>query len=213
MKGCFITFEGGEGVGKTVQALRFAHWLESLGLMFHLTREPGGTEIGGQIRDVLLRMRNREIQPLVELMLFSADRADHVLELIKPALERGMIVVCDRYADSTQTYQGFAGQLDLGLIKLVTDISTGGLEPNFTFLLDLLPEIGLLRKMGGPQEWNRLDAKDLDFHRRVRQGYLLLAKHNSRFIKIDASFSEEIVFQEIKKQAQEKILPFCPQIN
>jgi dTMP kinase len=150
------------------------------------TREPGGTSIGEQIRGVIGNLANTEMQPRTEILLFQASRAQLVEQVIRPYLVRGGIVISDRYADSTMAYQGFGYQLDLKPLRTIIDFATGGLKPDLTLLLDLDVKVGLQRKVNGG-EWNRLEALDLDFHQRVRQGYQqLAAEEPQRWVRVDA---------------------------
>ncbi|MFN8482912.1 MAG: dTMP kinase [Anaerolineae bacterium] len=196
-RGRFITFEGAEGSGKSTQARQLALWLQQGGLAVLFTREPGGTPIADQIRHVILTPENTAMAPQAEVLLYSAARAQHVAERIRPALERGEIVVCDRFADSTLAYQGYGLGLDLEMLRVVTQFATGGLSPDLTVYLDCPAEIGLARKreaarLGG--EWNRLDRKPIEYHERVRQGYLELAGADShRWQVIDATGAVEDV--------------------
>jgi len=183
----FITLEGPEGGGKTLQARLLANYLQSLGHQVVLTREPGGTAIGDQIRKVLTLLDNTAMNARTEFLLFSASRAQLVNELIRPQLEADKIVICDRFYDSSLAYQGFGQGLDLDMLRQVTEFATGGLVPDLTLLLDLDVEHGLRRRESGGN-WNRLDAYDVAFHRRVREGYLKLAKQEAdRWVVIDAS--------------------------
>jgi dTMP kinase len=183
----FITLEGPEGGGKTLQARRLAQHLEALGHEIVLTREPGGTDIGDQIRKVLTLLENTAMDARTEFLLFSASRAQLVNERIRPQLARDRIVICDRFFDSSLAYQGYGQGLDLEMLRRVTEFATGGLVPDLTFLLDLDVEQGLRRRESGGN-WNRLDAYDLDFHRRVREGYLNLAQEEpQRWVLVDAS--------------------------
>jgi len=186
--GLFITFEGPEGSGKSTQAEALYRYLREKGHPVLLTREPGGTPIGEQIRHVLLSPQNREMLPLTEALLFSASRAQIVGQLIRPHLERGYIVLCDRYADSTLAYQGYGQGLSLRMLKAITRFATGGLVPDLTVYLDLEVEEGLRRKEGG--ELDRLDRKETAFHKRVRRGYLrLAAAEPQRWLVLDATRS------------------------
>jgi dTMP kinase len=184
----FITFEGPEGSGKTTQARRLAQWLCAQGRQVVLTREPGGTPIGDQIRDILHSSRNTAMDALTEILLYSASRAQHAAERIRPALASGEIVVSDRYADSTYAYQGYGRGLDLPVLRKITEIATGGLQPDLTIYIDITPEEGLRRRRMCGGEWNRLDAEPLDFHQRVRSGYLeLAALEPERWVLVDGN--------------------------
>ncbi len=195
----FITLEGPEGGGKSTQAHRLADHLESQGHDTLFTREPGGTEIGDQIRRVIMSLENKSMSPEAEFLLFSASRAQVVRELIQPHLERGGVVVCDRFFHSSLAYQGYGHQLNLELLRTITGFVTGGLIPDLTFLLDLTSELGLeRRKQDG--RWNRLDDYDLAFHERVREGYLHLADADpGRWTRIDAAQPEDQIQEQIRE--------------
>lgn len=183
----FITLEGPEGSGKSTQIKRLAKRLELMGFPVITTREPGGTPIGDQIRQVLVRMENKELHPRTEILLFLAARAQLVEQLIKPALQDGKIILCDRYGDSTLAYQGYGHGLDLEKLRQMLDFATDHLKPNLTILLDLDVKLGLMRKKA-EDEWNRLDAYEVLFHERVREGYLNLAREEpDRWRIVDAS--------------------------
>jgi dTMP kinase len=187
----FITFEGPDGSGKTTQIRLLAESLRALGHDVLITREPGGTSIGDQIRAVVHDVRNVEMTRQTEFLLYSASRAQIVRQVIRPHLERGGTVLCDRFADSSMAYQGYGRELDLEMVSCITQFATGGLVPDLTIYLDLPVEVGLKRKQsahtGQGGEWNRLDQQTLDFHRRVRQGYLTMAKAESkRWLVVDA---------------------------
>lgn len=194
----FITFEGPDGGGKTLQAARLVEHLKEHGFDTLLTREPGGTPISDQIRDILGSLGNTAMDPRTEFLLFSAARAQHVSQTIGPHLEKDGVVVCDRYFDSSLAYQGFGHQLDLATLRNVTTFATGGLMPDLTLLLDLPVEQGLQRRQQGG-DWNRLDAYELAFHQRVRQGYAQLATDDpGRWVKIDAARESDDVWSDIR---------------
>ena len=200
----FVTFEGPEGSGKTTKARLLADYLQSRGFPVLLTREPGGTAISEQIREVLLSTRNQAMQHETEALLFSAARAQIIAELIRPALAAGKIVICDRYADSTLAYQGYGLGLDLDALRAITRFATGGLVPDLTFYVDVPVEIGLARKHRG--ELNRLDQKDIAYHARVRAGYLEMAQSEpKRWIVIDGARSVDGVQQEIRQLVNQSI--------
>jgi len=201
----FITLEGPEGCGKSTQAVTLCAEMKRRGYDVLHTREPGGTPIGEQIRRVLMDLENTSMLPRVEVLLFSASRAQHVRDVILPHLQQGGVVVCDRFYDSTLAYQGYGHGLDVEALRTITAFATDGLVPDLTLLLDLPIEDGLLRKQN-EGEWNRLDAYDLPFHRRVREGYLQLAEAEpERWHRVDASHTiddvqeaiQEIVFQRL----------------
>ena len=191
--GIFITFEGVEGAGKTTQVQRLA---AALGPDVVLTREPGGTPIAERIRDIFLTSHG--ITTMTELLLLAAARAQHVNELIRPALAANKIVICDRFIDATVAYQGYRGGIDLALIHQLNRVVTGGLTPDLTFILDLPPEIGLQRKQRGETHRDRLEREPLDRHRKVRKGYLSAAKADPDRVKlIDAAQSADTVHTAI----------------
>ncbi|HOE34970.1 MAG: dTMP kinase [Chloroflexi bacterium] len=189
----FITLEGPEGSGKTSQIRELAAYVESLGYEVLTTREPGGTDIGDQIRQVLVRLENQGLHPRTEILLFLAARAQLVEQVIKPALSAGKVVLCDRYGDSTLAYQGYGHGLDLSMLRSMLAFATDQLKPDLTLLLDLDVETGLQRKRK-EAEWNRLDAYEVAFHQRVRAGYLeLCAQEPERWRVIDAGAPKEAV--------------------
>jgi dTMP kinase len=171
----FITLEGPEGSGKSMQICQLGDYVRDQGFEVLTTREPGGTFIGDQIREVIMRMENTMMSPRAEILLFCAARAQIVDEVIRPNLEKGFVVISDRYADSTLAYQGYGHGLDLVTLKEILRFATGGLQPDLTLLLDVDVEEGLKRRRIGGGEWNRLDAQQVAFHQRVRQGYLEMA--------------------------------------
>ncbi len=206
----FITFEGPEGSGKTTQMELLREYLDKKGYSVLATREPGGTSIGDQIRSILLDPRNTDMLPASEALLFSAARAQIVNQVIRPHLQQGGIVLCDRYADSTLAYQGYGHGLDLETLRTITALATGGLKPDLTIYLDIDVEEGLRRKLAareaGQAEWNRLDQQELDFHRRVREGYLqMAAEEPSRWLVIDASQPVETIQAVIRARVEEKL--------
>lgn len=183
----FITFEGGEGCGKSFQSRFLYRKLIQTKTPAILTYEPGGTPLGNHIR-VLLKKRKYDMSPIAELFLFLASRAQLTNDVIIPALRQDKVVICDRYADSTVVYQGFARGLDLHSINLLNQISTQGLHPDMTILLDMPVEEGLRRKKGKLSD--RFDSEDMVFHRKVREGFLTLAKQNDRnWLIVDARLS------------------------
>ncbi|MGC8855466.1 MAG: dTMP kinase [Anaerolineae bacterium] len=201
----FITLEGPEGSGKTSHIAPLAEWLRGQGYRVFTTREPGGTEIGEQIRTVIHDLKNTEMHPRTETLLYQAARAQIVEQVIRPRLAEGYIVISDRFADSTLAYQGYGHRQDLGQVRALIEYATGGLTPDLTFLLDIEVEIGLKRKTK-KGEWNRLDAYDVEFHRRVRAGYLDLVKQEPRrWQVIDASQPWQVVQDELRKKIWEKL--------
>jgi dTMP kinase len=201
MSGKLIVFEGGEGAGKTTQIHQAADWLQGLcgkDRSVVVTREPGGTKLGREIRQLLLENSHHQISNRTELLLYGADRAQHVESKILPHLDRGDIVLCDRFTDSTIAYQGYGRGFDRSEIDTVNRLATGGLQSDLTFWLDLDVEIGLQRVLsrGTP---DRMELANLDFHRRVRQGYQELANsYPNRIVRIDADRSEAAVQMEIR---------------
>ncbi len=201
----FITLEGPEGSGKTSHIPPLAEWLRGQGYRIFTTREPGGTDIGEQIRTVIHDLKNTDMHPRTETLLYQAARAQIVEQVIRPKLAEGYLVISDRFADSTLAYQGYGHRQDLRQIRALIEYATGGLTPDLTFLLDVEVEIGLKRKTKNG-EWNRLDAYDVEFHRRVRAGYLELVKQEPRrWQVIDASQPWQVVQDELRKMILEKI--------
>ncbi len=198
----FITFEGPEGSGKSTQARLLAERLRAAGHMVTLTREPGGTPVGRAIRAIWDDPALSEIVPMTDLLLICADRAQHVRTLIRPALERGEIVISDRYADSTRAYQGAGSGLDAETIETLLRIATDGLTPDLTLLLDLPAAEGLRRRQAASQsgaaKLDRLDQRDLAYHERVRAGYLALAAEQpGRWVRFAASQPVETLAAEV----------------
>jgi dTMP kinase len=195
----FITFEGIDGSGKTTQARALAATLTEQGYEVLLTREPGGTPIGDQIRAIVVdNLTNTNMTAEAELLLFCASRAQLVGEVIRPFLAQGGIVLCDRYADSTMAYQGYGHGLDLEALRQILRFATGGLTPDLTIYLDLDPRIGLERRRRGrllmSEDWNRLDDKELAYHQRVYAGYeALIAEQPERWLRLPADHPVETV--------------------
>ena len=199
----FITFEGIEGCGKTTQIKRLADRLEGYGLPLVTTLEPGGTDIGRRIRRILLDAKSKDLTPLTELILYIADRTQHVEEVIKPALEAGKWVLCDRFFDATMAYQGSARGQDEALIGFLNEMATQGLVPDLTFLLDCPVEVGLQRarkrdSQGTQKGQDRFEREAVAFHLKVRDAYLALAEtHSKRFAVIDASVDRDVMEKAI----------------
>ena len=199
--GLFITFEGGEGCGKSTQSRLLLKKLEQQNIPVVLTHEPGGTALGNELRKALKRRRGSFISPQAELLLFAASRAQLVAELIRPALEEGKLVICDRFTYSTLVYQGYGRGLDLTAIEMVNNMATQGLKPDLVIFLDISPEQGLARKRSLK---DRFELEDLSFHRRVREGYLkMAAAEPDRWLVIDASLPKgkitEIIWDKVSR--------------
>lgn len=207
MVGKLIVFEGVEGSGKSTQIELTRQWLEqNSSKQVTVTRQPGGTELGRELRRLLLEVQSYELDAMAELLLYAADRAQHIAQLIKPKLAAGTIVLCDRYTDSTIAYQGYGRGLDLTAIETLNRLATGGLEPDVTIWFDLDVEIGLNRARaranpGLPDELilDRLEQDTIDFHKAVQQGYRQLATSSGKIIHpVDASLSLEAVQSQIR---------------
>ena len=210
MQGKFITFEGGEGTGKSTQVAMLALRLESNGLGVQLTREPGGSPGAKIIRHVLLSGAAKPLGPEVEAMLFAAARDDHVRCTIIPALRSGKWVVCDRFADSTRVYQGILGQVDHKLINVLERVSVGELSPDLTVILDLPVQVGLERAKlrRGNEQADRFEGEGAEFHEKLRDAYLAIAaREPDRCVVIDASASKEAVADAIWQAVQSRLQP------
>ena len=202
--GLFITFEGGEGCGKSTQSRLLLKKLEQQNIPAVLTHEPGGTALGDEIRKVLKKKRDSFISPQAELFLLAASRVQLLAEIIRPALEEGKVVVCDRFTHSTLAYQGYGRGLDLTTVETVNNIATQDLKPDLTILLDISPEQGLARKRS---LHDRFELEDLSFHRRVREGYLKIATAvPDRWLVIDASLPKRKIAEIIRDRVS-KLLP------
>ncbi len=201
-----ITFEGPDGSGKTTQVKRLADHLHQRGCNVLSLREPGGTAIGEQIRSVLHSLANREMRPRTEILLYCASRAQLVDQVIRPHLQSGGVVVCDRYADSTLAYQGYGHGLDLPTLRTILNFATGGLKPDLTLYLDIDAAAGLARRKTGGGEWNRMDDLALEFHRRVRAGYLeMIAQEPDRWHVIAAAQSVDAIAEQIQKVVERRV--------
>jgi len=197
----FITFEGGEGCGKSTQSRLLLKKLEQQGIPTILTHEPGGTALGNEIRMLLKRKQGASISPQAELFLFAASRVQLVAELVRPALQEGKAVICDRFTYSTIVYQGYGRGLDLATVGMVNTMATGNLKPDLTILLDMPSEQGLERRRSSK---DRFELEDLSFHHRVREGYLkMAAAEPDRWLLIDASLAKakiaEIIWDKVRK--------------
>jgi len=203
--GLFITLEGPEGCGKSTQMRLLVPFLQQLGHDVVATREPGGTRIGDRVRAILLDPAHTEMLASTEFLLFSAARAQHVGQVIRPHLERGGVVLCDRFADSSLAYQGYGYGRELEALRAISRYATDGLLPDVTLLLDLPVEVGLQRKQGGSGDaWNRMEQKLLDYHDRVRAGYLsMAAAEPQRWVVLDGSQSRD----QVQSAIREALLP------
>ncbi len=198
--GLWITFEGGDGSGKTTQAALLERWLREQGRTVVRTREPGGTEVGDLIRDIVLHHRG-DIAPRAEALLYAADRAHHVATLVRPALERGEVVIQDRYLDSSVAYQGAGRVLDAGEVRDLSLWATDGALPDVTVLLDIDPATARGRLDADDKPFDRLEAEKAEFHGRVRQAYLRLAEAEpERFIVVDATLAVEAIAETIRER-------------
>jgi dTMP kinase len=212
MKGTFITFEGTEGSGKSTQILLLANFLKSRGMRVVLTREPGGTPIGDQVRKILLDPAHTALDPKAELLLYAASRAQHLYEVILPALASGMVVLCDRFSDATLAYQGYGRGLDLEMIRALDRIVCAGTRPDLTLLFDIDAALGMARAQGrntsrGLETEARFENEELAFHERVRQGYRALARQEpDRIRMVDASRAQEAVEMNVRAIMDEVML-------
>jgi dTMP kinase len=202
----FITFEGPDGSGKTTQVKQLAEYLRGRGCDVLAVREPGGTSIGEQIRDVLHSLANQEMRPQAEILLYCASRAQLVGQVIRPHLQSGGVVICDRYADSTLAYQGYGRKLDLPTLRTILDFATGSLRPDITFYLDIDAEEGLRRRKVSGGEWNRMDDLAVEIHRRVRAGYLeMVAQEPARWVVMDGAREAETIAGEIREIVERRL--------
>jgi dTMP kinase len=206
VSGVFLSFEGGEAAGKSVQAARLAESLGAGGRDVLLTREPGGTPFAERIRDVLLHAREVDLTPEAQALLFSAARAQHTRDVIRPALAAGKVVVADRYFDSTLAYQGYGLGADLEGLRAMTRFAVGSLVPHRTFLIDVPVAVTLSRlaTRSGTARWDRFHGDDRPFYERVRDGYLrLAAAEPGRFVVVDGDRPEEVVAADIRRQVDQ----------
>lgn len=210
-KGCFITFEGGEGAGKSTLIDKISEYFQSKGYSILKTREPGGTILGEKIRDLLLDKSENKMSPYSELCLFLASRAQHIKEVILPALNSNKIVLCDRFNDSSVVYQGYARGLGMDSVESFCKFISEGLKPDITLYLDVDPSLGLKRVQKEPirnsgKGLDRIEAEHLSFHKKIREGFhLLLKKEPDRFFMIDASLPKEQVLESSLEIIQQKI--------
>lgn len=198
-QGCFITFEGGEGSGKTSAIRRLHEFLNAKGLKAKISREPGGVEIAEQIRSVILDRANTAMDPRTEALLYAAARRQHLVEVIQPALSEGQILICDRFIDSSLVYQGIGRGIGVEEVWTINRFAIGDVMPHLTIYLDIEPSIGLARiKANEAREYNRLDDEHIHFHEQIRQGYLsLLEKYPGRIVRVDASAPLEQVTDQV----------------
>lgn len=204
MKGKFITFEGCEGVGKSRQIKLLQEYLENNSIPYYLTREPGGTDISEKIRDIILDFKNTEMTPECEALLYASARVQLLDQVIRPKLENGELVICDRYVDSSLAYQGYARGLGVDFIKNINSYAIEKFPPDYTLFLDLPPEKAFLRK-GGVDKGDRVELSGMEFHKKVYEGYKALSKeYKERFIVIDASGEKPETHNKIISALKEK---------
>ncbi|MGO2070149.1 dTMP kinase [Glutamicibacter arilaitensis] len=200
-RGLFIVFEGGDGAGKTTQVAMAQQWLESRGATVRTTREPGGTQISEELRSLVLEHGHGEIDARTEALIYSAARAAHVQQVIRPSLEAGAHIICDRFVDSSLAYQGMGRELGFAAVASINDFATGGLKPDVTIILDISAEHGRARRIaasGGVEDSDRLEAEPDDFHERIRNAFLELAAQDpQRYLVLDATASVEQLHQSI----------------
>jgi len=202
----FITFEGGEGAGKSTTIKRLVSALKLDGYQIVLTREPGGTPISEEIRNVILDLKNIDMDPMTEALLYAASRRQHIVQKILPALKEGKLVLCDRFLDSSLAYQGGARGLGIDRVYALNKFATEGLKPDLTILFDIVPEAGLKRIANNKREVNRLDEEKLAFHNAVRDAFHELSKREpKRFVIVDASKSPDEVFGAAYQAIKERI--------
>lgn len=203
-KGIFITMEGPDGAGKTTVIGMLAKRLEEEGYQVLLTREPGGIEIAEQIRNVILDKKNTRMDPRTEALLYAAARRQHLVEKVIPALEKGYIILCDRFVDSSLAYQGYAREIGMEEVLSINNFAIDGVMPKLTIYFDIEPEIGLKRiNQHKNREVNRLDLEDLEFHQKVREGYYkIIEKNPERIYKIDASNPIEQVLKDVEEKVK-----------
>jgi dTMP kinase len=205
-RGLFITLEGIEGCGKTTQSKLLARWLKSLGCTVLLTREPGGPYISEKIRTILLDARHHEMHPLTELLLLEASRAQHVAEVIAPALERGLTVICDRFADSSTAYQGYGRRMDRDQVGRLNLIATRGLRPDLTVVVDVPVDVGFSRAAQRKRHFDRMESQEKAFHLRVRNGFRALAAGEPDRVKLlDGRFPPDVIQAAVRQLVWSKL--------
>jgi dTMP kinase len=207
-RGIFVTLEGGEGSGKTTQSRRIVQYLRARGREVLETREPGGTDAGEMIRDILLH-RVASLSPRAELALYLASRSQLVQEIVRPNLEKGVDVICDRYADSSTAYQGGGRELGIELVEDLNDWATAGLEPDLTFYFEVAASTGLTRReaRSGGEDLDRIEREDLDFHERVGRAYReIAARHAHRFRVVSTEGGEEAVWERVQRELDERLV-------
>lgn len=201
MKGLFITFEGTEGSGKTTLIDKVENYLNEKGFKVVKTREPGGIKIAEQIRNVILDVNNTKMDKITEALLYAASRRQHLVEKVLPNLEKGYIVICDRFIDSSLAYQGYARGIGIDKVYKINLSATDGILPDYTFYIDVRPEVGLARIAKNNREQNRLDLENINFHKNVYEGYKQVEKlFPERFININGEQSIDMVFNDIKNK-------------
>ncbi len=201
----FVTFEGIEGSGKTTQVRLLSEYLTERGIPHRVTREPGGTPLADEIRSLLLSSRAEPVFPETELLLYEAARAQHVRGVILPALSSGQAVLCDRFYDATSAYQGHSRGIEARRVEWLNAFASAGLSPDLTFLLDISPEDGFTRVHGRGMRLDRIEVESLEFHRKVREGYLRLQPaHPARIVRIDGALPAAEVFQRIRTAVSER---------
>ncbi len=206
LPGYFFTFEGGEGSGKSTQAKRLHAWLESQGIACLLTREPGGTSVGARIRELLLDQNHGPLAQRAELLLYEADRAQHVNQKILPALRSGQVVICDRFADSSTVYQGFCRGLGVAQTQGLNRFATEGLVPDTVVVMDIPAESGMARVQSRAGGLDRMESEKLAFHKKVRSGFLKLARQSpSRYVIFDARKAEDVLEKAVREMALGKL--------
>lgn len=207
-EGFFITLEGGDGAGKTTVLGRVAAYLQNHSMPYIITREPGGIEIAEKIRSIILNPAHTAMDSRTEALLYAAARSQHLAEVVEPALQQGLTVLCDRFVDSSLVYQGHARGLGIGNVQSINDFATGGLKPDLTFYLDVDPEVGLARIAANQdREVNRLDLENLSFHQKVREGYQQVVQSDpDRVVVLDANRPIHLVEQDIVRTLKERIL-------